>query len=47
LRTEKDPAPFRWLTLKKKCTSEPEAREFLREYGEEIQEKYDLYYFED
>jgi len=29
--------------LKEKCTSEPEAREFLREYGEEIQEKYDLY----
>jgi len=47
LRTEKDPAPFRWLTLKKKCSSEPEAREFLREYGEEIQEKYDLYHFED
>ena len=47
LRTEKDPAPFKWITLKKKCTSEPEAKEFLRKYEKEIQEKYDLYHFED
>ena len=29
-KTEDDPAPFRWITMKKRFASEPEAREFVR-----------------
>ncbi len=47
LRTLEEPANFRWICLKKRCNSEPEAREFLRKYEKEIQEIHDLYSFED
>lgn len=29
-RTKEDPAPFKWITLKKRFDSEPEAREFIK-----------------
>ena len=46
-KTKVDPAPFKWITLKKKADSEPEARNFIKKNEEEIQKKYDLYQFED
>ena len=29
-KTEDDPAPFRWIVVKKRFSSEPEAREFVK-----------------
>ena len=45
--TRKDPAPFHWIRFKKKFKSEGEAREHIKKFEAEIQERYDLYQFED
>jgi hypothetical protein len=43
-RTEDDPAVFRWVTLKKRFSSDAEAREFLRGVGvEAVMRAHDLY----
>lgn len=43
--TEDDPAPFKWITLKKKFAGDAEAREFLRGVGvEALMEAHDLYF---
>jgi len=41
--TKEEPAPFRWIELKKRCNTEKEAREFIKKNSEEIQILYDLY----
>lgn len=46
-RTEKDPAPFRWVTLKHRPRSEELGRGFILKFNDEIQEKYDLHSFDD
>jgi len=45
--TKENPAPFRWIHLKKKSKSEKEARELIKRGEAEIQRIYDLYQFED
>lgn len=45
--TETEPAPFKWITLKKESKSLQEAKDFLNEYIEQILEKYDLYMFDE
>jgi len=45
-KTEENPAPFRWIHLKKKCNSEKEARELIKKGETEIQRIYDLYQFD-
>lgn len=44
--TKKDPAPFKWIRLKKTCNTEKDAREFIKKFSPAIQKKYDLYLFE-
>ena len=44
--TEKEPAPFKWITLKYKPDDEADAREFIRKHNDEIQKRYDLHYFD-
>jgi hypothetical protein len=46
-RTEKDPAPFKWVTLKEKFSDISEAKEFLKEHTKEITTKFDLHFLED
>jgi len=46
-KTEKDPAPFKWVYLKARFKTEPEARVFVKRHEEQIQERYNLYQFED
>ena len=46
-RTIKEPAPFKWISLKVRFETEKEARVFIKRHEIEIQEKYDLYQFED
>ena len=45
--TRKDLAKFKWITLKKICDTEPEARDFVKKHEKEIQEKYNLHSFKD
>jgi len=45
-RTKKEPSPFKWVTLKKTTATENKAREFVKKFSKEIQEKYDLFLFE-
>jgi hypothetical protein len=43
-RAKDNPAPFRWVTLKKRFGSDAEAREFLRETGvEALMKTLDIY----
>ena len=44
--TEKHPAPFRWIFLKKKAQTEENARNIVIGLTEQIQGKFDLYPFE-
>ena len=46
-KTERNPAPFRWVTLVGVYEDEESAREMLRELYDKIQMKYDLHRFED
>lgn len=46
-KTEKDPAPFKWVTLKHKPDSEEAGRRFILKFNDEIQEKCDLHPFGD
>ena len=46
-RTELNPAPFRWATLKKVFESDGDAREFLRETGVDALLKAHDIYFDD
>ncbi len=46
LRSEEDPAPFKWVHLKKTFGSEMDARAFVREHSDAIQDKYDLHFFD-
>ena len=46
-RTEKDPAPFKWVRLKKVFENEQAARDLVKLLEKEIQKKYDLYLFDD
>ena len=45
--TEEYPAPFEWITLKKICNTEPEARDFVKKHEKEIREKSNLHFFKD
>jgi hypothetical protein len=45
--TKKNSANFRWITLNKKSENENEARNFIRKFNDEIQEKYNLHLFDD
>lgn len=45
--TKKEPAPFKWVRLKARFKTEAEARVFVKKHEEQIQERYDLYQFED
>ena len=43
-KTQEDPAPFKWVTLKKEFRSDAEAREFLNGIGvEAVTKAHDLY----
>ncbi len=42
--TKDDPAPFKWITLKKDSSSLDEAKEFLNKNITVILERYDLFY---
>ena len=46
-RTEIDPAPFRWVSIKKHFNSENEARKHIKENNDAIQSKLNLHYFDD
>ena len=46
-KTKEDPAPFKWLRLKKVCKSEDDIREFVNKYADQLQEKYDFHFFDD
>lgn len=46
-RTKENPAPFRWAFFKKSFSSEKDARQFVKDYNDKIQTRYDLYKFED
>lgn len=45
--TKEDPAPFKWVQIRARLDSEPEAREFLNGKIEEILEYFSLYEKED
>ena len=45
-KTEKYPAPFRWVHLKKRSKTEADARELIKRGEAEIQRIYDLHQFE-
>ena len=45
-KSEEDPSPFRWITLKRKSNSLQEAKIWLNEAINLITEKYDLYELE-
>jgi hypothetical protein len=46
--TKKEPAPFKWVHLKKRFNTEPEARVFVKENLQNFLEKtkHELYHFE-
>jgi hypothetical protein len=46
-RTEKDPAGFMWIKVKWHFYDENDAREYIKDNNNHIQEKFDLYYFDD
>ena len=46
-KTKKDPAPFKWVSFKKQFDTEKEARDFVNDDPQAIQDKLDLYSFED
>lgn len=45
-KTTEDPADFKWIILKGKFNTEEKARGIIKKFSKEIQEKYDLYFFE-
>jgi len=45
-KTEKDPAPFKWIRLKRLFKNEQDARDLIKRFEKEIQEGYDLYLFD-
>jgi hypothetical protein len=44
---KEDPAPFKWITLKRKFSEEKEAREWIKNMEKAIFKKYNLYQLED
>ena len=46
-KTKDSPAPFRWISLQEIFYKENDARQWLNDHKDDIQEKYDLYKFED
>jgi len=46
-KTENDPCPFKWIFLKKRFLTEPEARDFIKKHEVAIKEGYDLHSLED
>uniref|UniRef100_A0A6M3L0A0 Uncharacterized protein n=1 Tax=viral metagenome TaxID=1070528 RepID=A0A6M3L0A0_9ZZZZ len=45
-KTKSDPAPFKWITFKKRFKTEKRARKFANKNFNEIIEKFDLHKFE-
>jgi len=45
--TGSDPAPFKWIYFKKIFKNETKARAAIKKFEKEIQEKYNLHFFED
>jgi len=45
--TKKDPAEFKWVSLKQTFENEKDAREYIKKNNDIIQNKLDLYYFDD
>ena len=45
-KTKEDPAPFKWIRLKFVCDNEDDARNIVKRYSAELQERYDLYLFD-
>jgi len=46
-KTEKGSAPFKWFRVKWHFDSEKEARKYIKENNNRIQEKLNLHYFDD
>ncbi len=45
-RSKKDPAPFKWVTLKFQGSND-EAKDYVKKYSDAIQDSYNLHSFED
>ena len=45
-RTKEDPAPFKWIYIRKVFESEKAAREFIKENNDKIQTNLNLHYFD-
>ena len=46
-KTEKDPGSFKWIRVNFNFDNEKEAREYIKENNDRIQEKLNLHYFDD
>lgn len=46
-RTEENPAPFKWVIIKRDFDSDELAKEWIRENNDKIQKQLDLHYYTD